>query len=850
MKISRRNLLLQVGFQLPALIATAPRSLADSPYKAFQLVFTNITAETPAHGLLAVLEPFVKAHIPISCIISPKSDAGTLRPDGPLAQSLLRLIADYPAQVEIIIQMPPLTDRPYYFQARLATQARQDFQDGLLSDKTNFHLARSLLTAANYSTLRDYEPAGVRAAGFRNVLSLPQSGIEPVDSRWEHGVLHIFGGMHFTLDDSLAQIKGHLTKSIRGDARSLLALSLKGLTSENAQPAALHMTEIAALISELSAAGEIVPSNPTEYHILASPNIDTVVGLRLDLPPLPDDPQSAPALDLINALKEQKIAFTLAGKHALAWKDTGLCPPDVQTENDSQSARCTIDTSLIGAQVDPKRPARVEMVSFPDIDVIAGVDHQATLHPPRYTFVDEKSSSQQTLSEIRVLSDTILVLDHRSYSSVAQLRKTTKLISTLKQRTDFQISDVATLVARIQPLESIRLVYQQTQDVMVNEQTVLSSAPPFDRDLMHADAKLAWNYLNRFRSTETGLVPSTVFLKSDGVVRYDFATMWDIGSQIFGMMAGVKLGLITLLELNSWAEHLVTKLPTVSVKGLKLPSSIVHVDGDTEPERSYNSCDVGRLLNAFDRLKLFSPALKGIVDQKVAGWDLQDTIINGRTHDFTSNSAVDHYISHCTNYAVRGFSAFGITAQSPYAPLNGKHDADAAMELLFSASKIGALGAEPLLFEGVEIGFSPEAKYLADMLFVAQLEDHRATGKLRCVSEGPLNMEPWFSYQGYNLNDFADPWSVNVISDRRKYNSKEFLHAIEMVSVKSAYLWAATHPHPYSHLLVDYVRSRARIENFGFSSGIFRETGLSITDYSDLNTNSVVLEAIAKILYP
>ncbi|MGB3280017.1 MAG: hypothetical protein WBA92_12555, partial [Pseudorhodobacter sp.] len=494
MKISRRNLLLHIGFHFPALVALPLPSLAESPFKAFQLVLSDITAETPADGLLALLEPFVNARIPVSCIISPKSEAGALRPDALLAQSLRRLIADYPAQVEIILQMPPLTDRPYYFQSRMATKARQDLQETLLPETTNLHLARSVLTAANYAKPQNYEPAGVRAAGFRTVLSLPQSGIEPVDSRWEHGVLHIFGGMYFRLDDSYAHIKEHLTESVRDDVRSLLALSLKGLTPENAEAAALRMTKIADLISELAADGKIVPSNPTEYHILASPNRDTMVGLRLDVPAPPEAPQSTAAIALIDMLKEQGVAFTLAGQHAPAWKAAGLCPPEVLTEDDSESSHCKLDTSLSGPQDDPLRPPRVKMVTFPDIDLIAGVDNQATLHPPRYAFVDEKSSSHQTLSEIRMLWDTVLVLDQRSYRSVAQRRKTAKLIGMLKQRTDFQISDVAFLVERIQPVESIRLVYQKTQEVMSREQPAFLSPPPFDHDLMLADAKLAWAY--------------------------------------------------------------------------------------------------------------------------------------------------------------------------------------------------------------------------------------------------------------------------------------------------------------------------------------------------------------------
>lgn len=301
-------------------------------------------------------------------------------------------------------------------------------------------------------------------------------------------------------------------------------------------------------------------------------------------------------------------------------------------------------------------------------------------------------------------------------------------------------------------------------------------------------------------------------------------------------------------ELNRWAERLIVGLPTVTLQGLRLPSSIVHVGNDEEPDRSFTTCDVGRLLSAFHRLRTFSPALKDVIENKVANWDLQETIHEGRMQDLTSRRTIDRFISHCTEYTARSYAAFGVAADSAYAQLSGTRDADAVMELLYSASAIGSIGAEPLLLEGIEMGFSPTSQYLADLLFAAQVEDNRKTGTMRCVSESPLNQAPWFTYQGYSINNFAQPWNVQVRSDDEKYTRPEFVKSIEVVSVKAAFLWAATHPHSYSNALVNYVRTRARLADFGFSSGIYLETGLAMADYSDLNTNGIILEAAAAIL--
>lgn len=850
MKISRRNFLTHLGIQIPAAIALPSVSAAQLPFKSFQLVISGISDATPPDGFLTLLQPFVKAHIPISCIISCEADSGTLRPDSALAGYLRHLIDGYPAQIEVVLKTPTLGDRPYYFQSRLATQARRTLEDALLTTPSDTLLLRSVLTVANTGTSMNYELGGVRAAGFRTVLTLPPSGIEPVDSKWDKGVLHIFGGMHFELSDSYNVIEDALRSSLRDDPRSQLALSIEGLTPENVQPAVAQMTKIASLISGFTRAGQIVPTTPSDYHVRTRPNAETVIGLRLDVPSGPSDPMGASALELTQWLRAHDFPFTVAGHNASDWNDYSLdtCLIEEQSRVDTQG-RCELrSNALMDHEVNPLLPPEVMMVASPEIDLIAGVDRHATLHPPRVAFVDTLNSFRRAGSESKMLEDTVLVLDPASFRTAAQRHKTTTTIMKLSQRAGFQITDVATFADKIQPRDSIRRVYHQTQDVMQREQSALAANGQFQHDLIRSDAALAWRYFKRFTDAETGLIPSTAFLGSGEDTFHNYATLWDIGSQLLGMIAAVELKLMTLVELNHWAALIIKGIPSVTVQGLQLPSAIIHVHGTVAPDPSFNTCDVGRLLNAFHRLRNFSPALTGLIERKVAGWSLQETILNGRMQNLARDQSTDRYLSHCTNYAARGFAAFNIAANSPYALLNGLEDADALIGLLLSASNIGNIGAEPLLLEGVELGFTPETQYLADVLFSAQLEDYRMTGTMRCVSEGPIDMSPWFTYSGFDMSNFDDPWTIQVTSDDKKFERPDFLRSIEMVSVKAAYLWAATHPHSYSHDLVAYVRSRARIADVGFSPGIYMATGRAMDGYSDLNTNAVILEACARIL--
>ena len=65
-----------------------------------------------------------------------------------------------------------------------------------------------------------------------------------------------------------------------------------------------------------------------------------------------------------------------------------------------------------------------------------------------------------------------------------------------------------------------------------------------------------------------------------------------------------------------------------------------------------------------------------------------------------------------------------------------------------------------------------------------------------------------------------------------------------MVSSKSAYLWSVARTQAYSQLLVDYIRQNVRFEDLGFASGVYMATGLATANYSDVNTNGIIQEAL------
>jgi hypothetical protein len=170
------------------------------------------------------------------------------------------------------------------------------------------------------------------------------------------------------------------------------------------------------------------------------------------------------------------------------------------------------------------------------------------------------------------------------------------------------------------------------------------------------------------------------------------------------------------------------------------------------------------------------------------------------------------------------------------------------MRLLHQVGRIGPYGAEPLLLEAVEMGLSDPSAFLADVLFGAQHRAHRETGVLYCVSEAPLDRPPWFTYQGLDVTSTEARWAVSGPTTDPRNRTEAFARGMLLINSKAAYLWAAARPSAFSALLVDAVQECRNPGLPGFSPGIFAATGQPMGGYTDVNTNGVILQAIAFIL--
>ncbi len=324
------------------------------------------------------------------------------------------------------------------------------------------------------------------------------------------------------------------------------------------------------------------------------------------------------------------------------------------------------------------------------------------------------------------------------------------------------------------------------------------------------------------------------------------ATMWDIASHINALMAAVDLDIITEREFRRNIAKILASIAGRSSDGRLLPSEWIRTNRVRSGNTNFDGCDVGRLLAS-----LWNLSRHRFGDEQpaalVKSWDLDQIIVDRVVQSVKESKLVSTYESHCAHYTALAFRAWGFDVASPYEVLGDGPACDGKMKLLEAAAEIGPLGAEPLLLEGLDFGLTPESAYLSDVLFGAQFREYETTGRLVCASEGPIDRTPWFTYQGLQFDAPDRTWAIDTVRDDPKYTTKEFQDEFQAISPKAAFLWSAIVPHAFSGRLLDFVRANGKT-TIGYASSIYSKTGKPTRNYSDMNTNGIILQAIARML--
>lgn len=840
-----------------------------SAFKPFVLILSGCDPAVDTEVLFKLIDPIVSHNIPIGFAVDPPvpTDDGSGAADE-YVDVIRRLSSDLPGLFELMPDIASLDESIAYFQARKAFDVYGRFQAA-------FDLASGQEPVSLFSLGRPaqaYGVAGVRSSGFRSVFSPgSENGVTIVQAEF-NGVLTISGGIVADATVPADDLRKVLDLAIQRDDFILVNLSLAGLKNLGPDEAFQQGSDLAVTIARRKALGQIVPNLPRDFHLrLMGSDYNRAITVCIDTSKAGDD-LAEPYAKFVAALGKFSINVTqiVSGQGArfIGGADgEDAAPNPIETcraldaapfmpggalENGAERPKCAAVTAASDTTF--RKAFSIGLSTLLDVSRNAGqargLDDSGVLRIPAAIRIPAGAdgASVDIAGRLPGLignhSDVIVVVDAASISTESGRNLILRELSELASQSwsTFKTLDGFSNIV-VPNYNHLELIRQSKFDRYLEASEEYPDGSENSAQMME-HAKLAWQYFAKGTDARTGLAPGAVFRSEAFNSDYEVITMWDVASHLNGAMCAAELGIITHEDLVERAKRVLKHLPSRKNLGLNLPVAEFQFASATPLDTDYNSCDTGRLLVALHLLSRVAE-LKDPVTQLVASWDLAKTVQNGKIVDISRQKMVDASFTNCSHYAGIGYGLWGIETDTPYKTPDGEGEFDKSVRLLNAVGNIGPYGAEPLLLEAVELGFSPESKILADILYSAQLSELHRSGDLVAASETPLDREPWFTYQGLDVNDADDPWKVFSIMTEARFLTPGFAYANRMLSTKAAFLWGAIRPGDFSAKLMQRATKDTALPGRGFVVGVYQSTDQPTFGYCDINTNGVVLEAIA-----
>ncbi|MBT8413238.1 MAG: DUF3131 domain-containing protein [Boseongicola sp.] len=852
-------------------LAITPEIARSAGSKPVMVLLDDIPPEASASQLFSFLDPILSLNIAVGCLVRLDGRSQqALQKNPELLAQMVRLTNDYPGLAQLIPYAPALGAQTEYMQMRLAGDA-QSACLRLFEPVLGGTDPKSLLTIAS-DLPEGALPviAGIRSAGFRSILLLPKAA--SASSVWLNadGVQQVQGGLRLPVDLSRSAITNAVLGEIKAaDPVVIIAGFPKGgdLSDDS------YFQKGAALgdgVSLALADGGVFQTLPSDLMLKSGDRFQRYIVLCVT-----DAGTDGGSNSLVDALAKKGLPYSIlrnldrrpdqsmsasVGEDAcwLVASDSTQSPVEIL---DTVFAR-TSDSILQPGQTGLACVAMAGTFSANNAEALQGLDAILNLASgengvvgvdgngilrlrPQVTFATGQTSRKLALlngDNFEPLRDAIVVLQGDAFQSAREIEAAVAALTSLSAREDTIVTEISGYVEAVTVRDQAAELLKAAKRIP----TTLNSKPSemgSTENLMQ-DAKLAWSYFDRLTDPGTGLVPATAWLEDGEILSYDFATMWDTASVILATISAHSLGLIDKDEFESRLMLLLLSLADQPFAGLNLPAGISSTTGGSPGDKRYDASDTSRLLAALKILDAYSP-VDFSIEQIVSRWDLGKTLRDGVPQTASGLRFQSAYRSNYAGYVGRGFEQWGFEVASPYSMSTDLSGFDSRVAILHTAAKLGPIGTEPHLLDGVEFGFSDAAYAMSEALFAAQYVEYQKTGQLVCVSEAPINREPWFIYQGFQLGDVEVPWTVETLDPSPRFTTRGFRRAVSMVNSKAAYLWHFVRPGEYSSQLVDHVRQNASIPSLGFAPGVPSAPHVTRPSYSDVNTNGVILQAIA-----
>ncbi|UOA33906.1 hypothetical protein DSM110093_03741 (plasmid) [Sulfitobacter sp. DSM 110093] len=831
-----RRTFLKWGTTAPVFFSqqTLARAASAIPQNTIVVIDGFDRSADPERAAL-VLDAFARAGLPVTCVVDlgPTSQEA-LAPQSAVSTMLKERLIKTPGLIEVVPLVKDLSRMSPYFQARAVHDAIQALHNGFGGSTDG-----APQTIACDMRDRSVAPSGVRASGIRTVLARPFVSAPVRPEAWEDGVVRMVGGQRVRLKSAQNAALFYPRQAVE----RVLYLSAQDFLDHPLARVAQAATTFALQVLQQQGDYWVSPILAADIQFRDAYAYKRLMGVHFVLEARATSQDQAAVRAFRRELSGAGVP-TSFGNDPTSDPQSGYWIGLGGAELTKDVAHFRFSEGGVGPRVQSTPHEGYGIAAALSERDRVGLTAQNVLNVPVIAIDDPKmlinASGFSFGTADCVLAISAGLLGNRAYRNA--------LKDLLYQVLDDGITDVVSLpeyVRRLVPTGPYLTHFRRTQAYQHD-----ALHPPehrhTEREQLLADAKVAWSYFERWTNPETGLCPATVNFAPGQRRLHEAVTMWDVGSHIFALMAAVDLELIAPQGFQSAIRRILPNIAGRRSQGRHLPQGWIATDRFKWGNKNFDGCDAGRLLAALYNLDMH-PLVQEKSAPTVASWDLEAIVADGIIHSVEEGKLASTFRSHCAHYAAWAFRTWGIDVNSPYEVLRGASQSDGQMALLEVGGHIGPMGAEPLLMEALEFGMSPESAYLADVLFAAQLEEHDETGRLICVSEGPINSPPWFLYQGLQFDAPGRVWATDTVDSLPEHRTNAFRDAHLSISSKGAFLWSAYRDHPFCDKLRALVRDRAKTP-YGFASSINERAGQASTTYSDINTNAVILQSIAHML--
>ncbi len=573
---------------------------------------------------LHAFEAFARRGLPVAVAFESQDDGR----GGVMAEPLPGAI-QAAGLIELVAPLPEIVGLNRYEQMRAAA----DHRANLSTRPPDGHPVVTLIAR---SAAGELDWSAFRSAGFR-VIIVPDGSPAARAEVIGRDQLRLVGGAELSFAAGGPTLSEQTEAAVVGNTSSMLVLSLAKLGDAEDEAVTDQIDELAGWLSDKVAMGELVMVRPMDHLLQSGQLIQQQVALLVDVEESSEESGAA----LLILLDEAGIPVTLLAPDTVLerlgrprdcrhWAveartgpsgDAGRPPP-------LDGATCVVASPP--AEVTASSAARVLLVTETGSQAWTGLRGDG-----RFRATLETWSSQGPGHSLSPLVDRVLRIDAASMETP---QRRSALLRTLTEEAAsgrIRFWALPEWSEHLLAPDPLLTRYWNARSRLVSDPPRSGTAVDLaERDELIRDARAAWRYIERHTDDWTGLCATTVQGGAGGRVNSE-ATLWDVGSQIQGILGAARLGLIPQKDCVDRIALIVRNIPTADIHGLRLPPAIFRAN-DLSPVRpeDFDLCDLGRFLIALDSAVdqgVLPPAER---DRVWMSWDIDAAVHDGRIHTF------------------------------------------------------------------------------------------------------------------------------------------------------------------------------------------------------------------------